>query len=79
MPTYVFRCETCNVEEDAWVAVEQRDNPRLHSCGQPMKRLPFVLNDFRSRQFFFLLRCSGLPLLLNTFSHLRSKLEPLLR
>lgn len=38
MPTYLYRCDVCNMEEEAQVAVEHRDDLRLHSCGCPMKR-----------------------------------------
>jgi len=39
MPIYEYRCDKCQVNEDALLTMEGRDSPRVHSCGDSMRRL----------------------------------------
>ena len=39
MPIYIYHCSQCDIDEETRVAVEHRDDPRFHSCGDVMKRV----------------------------------------
>jgi len=39
MPIYHFRCKKCGYDEDILLPMEQRNEPRHHTCGEVMARI----------------------------------------
>ncbi len=39
MPLYTYHCVKCGEQEDVIMRLNDRDKPRLHSCGCPMARI----------------------------------------